>query len=92
MVVEEYKPEFGMEDVPQLQLEELPRELSELDLASVEGFCEQDVDAVVDADAEKKSAPDIEGYISAQQSRRLPRELNKSPRICILIRIAEQGQ
>ena len=29
MVVEEYEPEFGMEDVPQL---------SELDLASVEGF------------------------------------------------------
>ena len=38
MVVEEYEPEFGMEDVPQSQLEELPPELSELDLASVEGF------------------------------------------------------
>ena len=25
MVVEEYEPEFGMEDVPQSQLEELPR-------------------------------------------------------------------
>ena len=38
MVVEEFEPEFGMEDVPQSQLEELPRELSELDLVSVEGF------------------------------------------------------
>ena len=38
MVVEEYKPEFGMEDVPQSQLEELPQEWSELDLVSVEGF------------------------------------------------------
>ena len=38
MVVEESEPEFGMEDVLQFQLEELPRELSELDLACVEGF------------------------------------------------------
>mmetsp|Transcript_24863 Transcript_24863/g.45769 ORF Transcript_24863/g.45769 Transcript_24863/m.45769 type:complete len:82 (+) Transcript_24863:62-307(+) len=34
----EYKPEFGSEDEPQSQLEELPRELSELDLGSIEGF------------------------------------------------------
>ena len=38
MVVEEYKLEFGKEEVRKLQLEELLQELSELDLASVEGF------------------------------------------------------
>ena len=40
---------------------------------------EQDVYAVADADAETKSAPEIAEYISAKQSQRLTRELNKSP-------------
>ena len=34
----EYEPEFGSDDTPSSQLEELPRELAELDLASVEVF------------------------------------------------------
>ena len=65
---------------------------------------EQDVDTVVDAYAETNSASDVEEYVCAQQSQRLPRELNKSPMavkmrhsrkswwICILIRIVEQGR
>ena len=40
---------------------------------------EQDVDTVVDAYAETNSASDVEEYVCAQQSQRLPRELNKSP-------------
>ena len=34
----EYDPEFGSDDAPSSQHEELPREVAELDLASVEGF------------------------------------------------------
>lgn len=35
---EEFEPEFGPDDVPELQLEELPSDIAELDLASVERF------------------------------------------------------
>jgi len=35
---EEFEPEFGPDDVPELQLEELPSDIAELDLVSVERF------------------------------------------------------
>jgi len=35
---EEFEPEFGPDDIPELQLEELPSDIAELDLASVERF------------------------------------------------------
>ena len=58
---------------------------------------EQDVDTVADAYAETNSASDVEEYVCAQQSQRLPRELNmrhscKLWWIYISIRIVEQGR
>lgn len=38
IIWEEYEPEFGPDDIPELQLEELPGEIAELDLGSVERF------------------------------------------------------
>jgi vacuolar protein sorting-associated protein 54 len=38
VIWEEYEPEFGPEDVPELQREELPMEIEELDLGSVEEY------------------------------------------------------
>jgi hypothetical protein len=35
---EEFEPEFGPDDIPELQLEELPSDISELDLGSVEQY------------------------------------------------------
>ncbi len=35
---EEFEPEFGPDDIPELQLEELPSDISELDLVSVEQY------------------------------------------------------
>ena len=35
---EEFEPEFGPDDIPELQLEELPSDITELDLVSVENY------------------------------------------------------
>lgn len=37
-LLEEYEPEFGPDDLPESQLEELPNDLANLDLGSVDGF------------------------------------------------------